>query len=76
MQVASYFLRVKNKMTSCQSILLVVSYYSRIASYYSLVMSYFLRVQNKNYELQVTALFHFKKNFTKHSEDRKSLLPV
>ena len=76
MQVASYFLRVKNKMTSCQSILRVVSYYSRITSYYSLVMSYVLRVQNKNYELQVMALFHLKKNFTKHSEDRKSLLPV
>ena len=39
-------------------------------------MSYFFRVENKNYELQVMALFHLKKKFTKHSEDRKSLLPV
>ena len=66
----SYFLRVeKIKITSCQSIL-------RVASYYSRVMSYFLQVENKNYELQVMALFHLQKKFTIHSEDRKSLLPV
>ena len=63
------FCEMKIKITSCQTILLVTSYYSR-------VMSYFLRVENKNYELQVMALFHLKKKFTKHSEDRKSLLPV
>ena len=63
------FCELKIKITSCQSIL-------RVASYYSRVMSYFLRVENKNYELQVMALFHLKKKFTKHSEDRKSLLPV
>ena len=63
------FFEFKIKITSCQSIL-------RVASYYSRVMSYFLRVANKNYELQVMALFHLKKKFTKHSEDRKSLLPV
>ena len=39
-------------------------------------MSYFLRVEKKNYELQVMALFNLKKQFTKHSEDRKSLLLV
>ena len=32
------------------------------------VASYFLRVENENYELQVMALFHLKKKFTKHSE--------
>ena len=63
------FCEMKIKITSCQTILLVTSYYSR-------VMGYFLRVENKNYELQVMALFHLKKKFTKHSEDRKSLLPV
>ena len=63
------FFEFKIKITSCQSIL-------RVASYYSRVMSYFLRVANKNYELQVMALFHLKKKLTKHSEDRKSLLPV
>ena len=80
LRVASYELRVgsflwelrvtfcelKIKITSCQSIL-------RVASYYSRVMSYFLRVENKNYELQVMVLFHLKK---KHSEDQKSLLPA
>ena len=83
LRVASYELRVGNflcelrvtfcelkiKITSCQSIL-------RVASYYSRVMSYFLRVENKNYESQVMALFHLKKKFTKHSEDRKNSLPV
>ena len=39
-------------------------------------MSYFLRAENKNYELQIMALFHLKMKFTKHLEDRKSLLPV
>ena len=63
------FCELKIKITSCQCSL-------RVASYYSRVMSYFLRVENKNYELQVMALFHLKKKFTKHSEDRKSLLPV
>ena len=63
------FFEFKIKITSCQSIL-------RVASYYSRVMSYFLRVANKNYELQVMALFHLKKKLTKHSEDGKSLLPV
>ena len=70
------FCELKIKITSCQSILRVASYYSRVTSYYSRVISYFLRVENKNYELQVMALFHLKKKFTKHSEDRKSLLPV
>ena len=65
-QLRVTFCELKIKITSCQSIL-------RVASYYSRVMSYFLRVENKNYELQVMALFHLKK---KHSEDRKSLLPV
>ena len=60
------FCELKIKITSYQSIL-------RVASYYWRVMSCFLRVENKNYELQVMALFHLKK---KHSEDRKSLLPV
>ena len=83
LRVASYELRVgsflcelrvtfyelKIKITSCQSSL-------RVASYYSRVMSYFLQVENKNYESQVMALFHLKKKFTKHSEDRKSSLPV
>ena len=35
-----------------------------------------LQVANLFYELQVMALFHLKKKFTKHSEDCKSLLPV
>ena len=48
-------------ITSYQSIL-------RVASYYSRVMSHFLRVENKNQELQVMALFHLKEKFTKHSE--------
>ena len=63
------FCELKIKITSCQSLL-------RVASYYSRVMSYFLRVENKNYELQVMALFHPKKKFTQHSEDQKSLLPT
>ena len=41
-----------------------------------LFTSYDLRVENKNYELPVMVLFHLQKKFTKHSEDRKSLLPV
>ena len=41
-----------------------------------LFTSYDLRVESKNYELQVMVLFHLKKKFTEHSEDRKSLLPV
>ena len=41
-----------------------------------LFTSYDLRVENKNYELQVMVLFHLKKKFTKHSDNRKSLLPV
>ena len=66
LRVMSYELEIfyascelKMKITSCQSIL-------RVASYYSRVMSYFLRVENKNFELQVMALFHLKKKFTKH----------
>ena len=70
------FCKLKIKITRCQPVLGVASYYSRVTSYYSRVMSYFLRDKNKNYELQVMALFHFKKKFTKHSEDRKNLLPV
>ena len=42
----------------------------------SLFTSYDLRVENKNCELPVMVLFHLQKKFTKHSEDRKSLLPV
>ena len=63
------FCELKIKITSCQSNL-------RVASYYSRVISYFLRVENKNYELQVMALFHLKKKFTKHAEGHKSLMPV
>ena len=63
------FCELKIKITSCQTIL-------RVRSYYSRVMSYFLRVENKSYELQIMALFHLKKKFTRHSEDPKSLLPV
>ena len=70
------FCELKIKITSCQSILRVASYYSRVTSYYSRVISYFLRVENKNYELQVMALFHLKKKFTKHAEGHKSLMPV
>ena len=55
------FCEMKIKITSCQF-------------FYELrVTIHELCVANKNYQLQVMALFHLKK---KHSEDRKSLLPV
>ena len=71
LRVASYELRVWNFLCELRVLSIL-----RTASYYWRVMSYFLRVENKNYELQFMALFHLKKKFTKHSEDRKSLLPV
>ena len=76
MRVANCFLRVKSKnyklpiyFTNCE---LLFTSYELLFTNYELLS----RVENKNYELQVIALFYLKKQFKEHSENRKSLLPV